>query len=302
MTDWASPKIDWDTNDVIGYADLNRIESNIAFLPEVMHKKIDGIGFKTDSASSIVSVFEGSCSSINGVPINFTTTFEKALTSWAVGNGPAFGGMASAVTLATNTWYYIFVIMNPANGTTEVMFDDNVSGTNVANGTYTEKRRVGSFKTGDSAGTLAEMYGIGDTTYINPTYESRVSTLVVNSVGVNDTYQNTTLTVGPSGNLGAALPALSVRAKLNLQIFNASVGLISNHLGVFTIPPFTNAGASFPAGEYCFSNGLGFIADGAPDVDIMVDSANQIQVALYHPSDIGSVYLRVRGFFDDRLI
>lgn len=305
---WTTPKENWVSSDGIDYPDLNRIESNTAAIRDATYRKVQGIGFKTDNAfvgqDGLISVFNGSCFSLNGVPIKFTTSFVKNLNSWTLGNGPTYGGMAPAVTVAANTWYYIFVIMNPVDGTTEVMFDDNISGTNISSGTYTEKRRVNSFKT-NAAGsygsfTVMEMYSIGDTTFINPVFASSTGTAISNSLPINNAYQNTTLVVGPAGSFGAALPALDVRAKLNVLIDDVDFGLVSNYLAVFTIPgTFVTGGV--PVGEYCYLKSASG-AVGALDVDIMVDTSNQIRVALYHPSNTGSVNIRVRGFFDDRRI
>ena len=304
MTDfWTAPKTNWNTNDVIAYTDLNRGEQNTKSLRDGVYRKVQGIGFSADNSvvgqDGVIHVYTGSCFSTDGFPINFSTAFQKNLNTWALGNGPTFGGMAPGVTVAAITWYYIFVIMDPATGNTEVMFDDNPSGTNVSNATYTKKRRVGSFKT-DLAGSyssflLAEMNSDGDHTFINA-YSSYSGTSFANSVGINNAYQLVTLSLG----LGLALPALNVKAKLNIvSSGNVHYGLIANYTVPFTIP--ANLFAVVLFGEFVFWNPITG-ATGTADIDFNIDSSNQLRLAMYEASGGGSVTVLVRGFYDERLI
>ena len=300
---WTTPKINWITSDGIGYEDLNRIEANISANRDANFRKVQGFGYKIDNSvggqDGVVTVFQGSCYSINGIPIKMISSIVKNLTTWAQGNGPTFGGMASAVTVAAITWYYIFVITDPTDGSTEIMFDDNPSGTNISSGTYTEKRLINAFKTalagGDGSFDLIEMYSIGDHTFINPTDLYGQGTIFNNSGGINNTYQTATLTLGP----GLALPALNLRADLNIISTDVDYGLISKRFIVFTIPG-TFISAGIPAGEFVFlRHGVG---KGMADLAIMVDSATRIELAMFEAAGGGSVEIRVRGFHDERLL
>ncbi len=150
---WTIPKIDWFTSDGIGYADLNRIEANVSANRDASFFRVQGFGFAvtnnlTAGQDGIIHVAKGSGYSADGIPIKMSAEFVKNLRSWTQGNGDTYGGMASAVTAAAHTWYYIFVIMDPTTGDTEIMFDDNIAGNNISSGTYTVKRFVNSFKTG----------------------------------------------------------------------------------------------------------------------------------------------------------
>lgn len=300
---WTTPKINWLTSDGIGYADLNRIEANISANRDANVRKVQGFGYAIDNSvvgeDGVVSVFPGSCYSENGMPIRMNNNHDKNLTLWAQGNGPAFGGMASAAVTAAITWYYTFVIMDPTDGSTEIMFDDNPSGTNISSGTYTEKRLIGAFKTalagGDGSFDLIEMYSIGDHTYIHASDIYVQGTIFNNSGGINNTYQTATLSLGP----GLALPALNVRADLNIISTDVDYGLISNLFGVFTIPG-TFISASVPSGEFVFMRyGVG---KGTADLAIMISSATQIKLAMFEAASGGSVEIRVRGFHDERLL
>jgi len=304
---WTTPKTNWLTSDGIGYEDLNRIEANISANRDGNFRKVQGFGFKIDNSivgqDGVITVFPGSCYSENGYPIRMNANYVKNLTTWVQGNGATFGGMASAVTVAAITWYYIFVIMNPIDGSTEIVFDDNPSGTNISSGTYTEKRRIGSFKTsivgGDGSYDLIEMYSIGDHTFINPNSLYAQGTIITAGGGSNNLYRNITLSLG----IGVATPALNVKADLNIISTNVSYGLISNYQSIFTIPAnFITAGV--PYGEFSFMEDAvsGGTVTKVIDLAIMIDPASQINFAHKTNTIAGDVEIRVRGFHDDRLI
>ena len=302
---WTTPKINWNTSDGIGYDDLNRIESNIKAIGVGTKRHIKGFGMTVSnsvpSQDGVITVYAGAGYTENGVPFQQpASSFTKNLNSWVPGNGSSYGGMAPAVTVAAITWYYIFAIVNPIDGTMEIMFDDNPSGTNISSGTYTDKRRVGCFKTNQAGSygsfTVMEMYAIDGTTYINPTYAYAQGTVFNNSAGINNAYQNSTLSLGP----GVALPALNVQAKLNVLVDDCDFGLISKYGSVFTIPsPFVSGGIY--KGEFIYINSA-FLEKGAIDAEIMTDTNAQIQLALYRSAGppYGSIEVRVRGFYDER--
>lgn len=304
---WTTPKVNWTTSDGIGYADLNRIEANISANRDANFRRVQGFGYTVDNSvvgkDGVITVFPGSCYSENDMPIRMNANFVKNLTTWVQGNGSGFGGMASAVTVAAYTWYYIFVIMDPTDGSTEIMFDDNVAGTNISSGTFTEKRRIGSFKTaaagGDGSFDLVEMYSTGDHTFINPnSADSAGGSSFAAGGGGDNAYQNATLSLTS----GVATPALDVKADLNILSENVSYGLISNYQGIFTIPVnFITGGV--PSGEYVHM--LETVSSGTrkqtADVSIMVDSASQIRLAHKIDTIAGTIEIRIRGFFDDRL-
>ena len=67
--------------------------------------------------------------------ILLSSTLVKRLdATWAegTGNGGLFNG--TAVPKATNTWYYLFAIVNTTTGATDAGFDSSVSGANVPSG------------------------------------------------------------------------------------------------------------------------------------------------------------------------
>ena len=304
---WTTPKTNWITSDGIGYADLNRIEANISANRDANFRKVQGFGYTVDntvaSEDGVVTILPGSCYTSGGVPIKMASNFVKNLTTWAQGNGSGFGGMASAVTVAAHTWYYAFVIMDPTDGSTEIMFDDNVAGTNVSSGTYTEKRFINSFKTGaaggDSSFDLVEMYSTGDRVVINPNSMYSARFLVyTNTSPNNDDYILQTLDSG--GAEGYALPAKAVLADLNLWLTAImTTGFFSTYTGVFTIPATMGGGGATPNAEMLFLSSTSGVRG---DFHLMIDASRQFKLAMYEPSGYtGTVNLAVRGFVDERL-
>lgn len=307
---WTIPKVNWIVNDGIGFSDLNRIEANISANRDANIRKLQGFGFAVNNfiggQDGVVTVLRGNGYSLNGFPIRMDTSHVKNLTTWAPGNGPTIGGMAAAVTVAAHTWYYIFLIMDPSDGSTEIMFDDNIAGTNVSSGIYTEKRFIHSFKTdaagGDGSFDLVGMFAIGDNVFINPD-SMYPATRGVNYTPTTNVYNLITLT---EGSRGLALPARDVKAVLNVVAEEGvdSVGLISAFGSHFSVPTnFINSGIK--TGEFVFQSTIptgGSTGGVSCDCDIMVPLNNKVNAALLYSSGTGDAIIAVRGFHDERLL
>jgi hypothetical protein len=303
---WTEPKKNWLTTDGIGYGDLNRIESNISANRDGNFRKVQGFGYEITNTvagyDGLIGVTVGSCYSENGMPIRMNVNFAKNLNLWAPGNGGTFGGMASGVVITANTWYYIFVIMNPVNGRVDIMIDDNTSGSHFSNGTFTEKRFVNSFKTAAAGGNgsfdIVEMYSTGDRVFINPNsmYAARKCKQYVSGVNANK-YELITLDSG--GIEGFALPEIAVKANLNIGAYGCNAfGLISSYSNVFTVPTVFNVILDYTA-EYLHKTST--IALHSVDLEIMIDASRQIYLA----RDSGSgayVDIAIRGYLDERLL
>jgi len=316
MADYfTTPKKNWVPSDGIGDEDLNRIEANIDATRYGARRGLTGFGFRVDNTGGTgydgsIVVFAGSGFSNNGVPFYKSAAHIKNLNTWAAGNGAAYGGMASAVTVAANTWYYIFIITNPTDGTTEVIFDDNTSGSNISDASYTEKRCVGAFKTraaGDQGSfDLCEMYSTdGQNVVINPDsmFTWRHLTFT-NSGGINDAYQTITLQETSPAE-GYALPGWDVMAQLNLEFTpHASattngIGLLSTYAGVFTTPGQLSGSPSY-SGELVFRQNNQSVVK-TYDFPFLVNSSGQLKLAMYEAVALGgAAKIAVRGYHYDR--
>lgn len=301
---WTAPKTNWAASDGIGYEDLNRIGANISANRDGNFRKVQGFGYTVDNSvvgqDGVVTILPGSCYSNNGFPIRMNANHVKNLTTWAAGNGPTVGGMAAAVTVAARTWYYAFVIMNPNDGSTEIMFDDNISGSNVSSGIYTEKRFIQSFKTGAAGGDgsfdLIEMYAIGDQVHINPDSMYTAARGIVPAGLLSDSYTGVTLTDGAAG---FALPARDVRANLNVNIDAGGFGLISSYGLHFTVPgSFIVSGIE--RGEFVHINPTAGGSKTSGDCDIMVPSTRTLYVGVELSGS--GLRIAVRGYHDERLL
>jgi len=304
---WETPKTDWVTSDGIGYADMNRIESNTLGVRNATVRKIQGGGYliynNVSGYDGIVAIQPLSCYSAGGFPIRQNTEFRKNLNTWALGSGDDKGGMASAVTPAGRTWYYIYAILNTSSGAIDFMFDDDPGGANIPVGTFDEKRYIGAFKTRDAGAEssffISEMYSIGDRTFINP--NDMVADRDIVYTNINNQYKLVSLSY--------VLPERLVLAQLNVYSeANKAIGFISNY-GGFTVP--SGIYASFPSrpplGEVIFTRDApvgatpNLLTCGG-DFPLMVDTDRQIYAALYDTGIIDKIYIGVRGWHDERLI
>lgn len=308
---WITPKTNWNTSDGIGYADLNRIESNILNVRNATVRKVQGFGYliynNVSGYDGIVAIQSGSCYSSDGFPIYQTTEFRKNLNTWVLGSGNDKGGMASAVTPASETWYYIYAILNSSTGAIDFMFDDDPDGVNIPAGTFNKKRYIGAFKTAaagaESSFYIHEMYAIGDNTFINPSdmYTGRelhfdqFSTPTLN----NNAY---CLAVLNEASKGFALPARLVRARLNAYTdADDAIGFISNY-GGFTVPANLYSVSEYTAEVLSNLHSGGSNFNGVLDFDIMVNIDRKLNIAYRDTSANKAIWIAIRGFHDERLI
>ena len=141
---WENPKINWTTNDVIGTADLNRIEKNIN------HRRgyIDGFILTHLPGSYFVGISGGMINIGDKTYHTNTPTTKSIGAPWEA--GPAVAGRTAGVALTANTWYHVFLLGSPLDGIVDIAFDNSPLGTNIAVDAaiiaagYTDYRRIGS--------------------------------------------------------------------------------------------------------------------------------------------------------------
>jgi len=308
---WTAPKTDWDSNDGIGYEDLNRIEANVSANRDANFRRVQGFGYTMDNTGGtgydgVLTILPGSAYSSDGFPIRQDTNIVKNLTSWVQGSGADKGGVASAVTVAAYTWYYIFAILDPVTGNVEIMIDDNPSGTNVSSGIYTKKRYINCFKTaaaGDQGSfDICESWSTGDRVYINPD-SSLPTTRGVTDDLVNNSYGSISLQESP---YGYATPARDVRADINITGDHDiwAIGIYSSFGGHYSVPSnFQNGGildGEVVAAHNYFSGNTPDSGEVSLYGSIMIPAARTINVAIMTLS-AGDITIRVPGFYDDRL-
>jgi len=305
MPAWSTPKTNWVDPDGFGSADANRIEQNTSDLRDATFRRVQGFGYTTDAGGvNYIKVLPGSCFTSAGVPLNFTSGGIKNLTAHQLGFGTSKGGMAPGVTVAANTWYYVFALGNSTTSDVEIMFDDNPAGSNVTLTNYPHVRYINSFKT-DASSNVCEMYSTGDDVRINP-----YSMFTTRGV----TYNNSALLENlnhviqfTAGAEGFALPAREVEAFLEIRagllISWGFTSLIPGATGgnAFTLNPVFFDGTEYNAE---FRGGMDSGINAETDtLRIMVNSSRTIGLGMTgNPANLGSVKLAVMGYKDLREI
>lgn len=146
-------------------------------------------------------------SSDDSVTIPLGTALTKRIDAvWASGTGN--GGLPSAVSLSSNTWYHVFIIANDGATTVDVGFDTDLSATNLlSDSSLTKYRRIGSILT-DASSNISEFRQIGDYFYWGvPTQDysdtslstSRISVAIKTPVDIKTIAMVALRTVGAGG-------------------------------------------------------------------------------------------------------
>lgn len=109
-------------------------------------KYITGLNWVYVSTTSF-KIETGEClDSTNAKLLTLSSDFTKTLSTFATGSGN--GGLATGLTLAANTKYFVFLVNNGTNS--DIMFDTSSTGANIP-GTWTYKRFLTVFTTNASS-------------------------------------------------------------------------------------------------------------------------------------------------------
>jgi len=141
---WVSPVTTWAAMDGIAYTDLNRIEGNTDYLKDNQDAVITLIsriyGLHTHIRKAVGPVYNYSYIAITpgrvaiGSPSIYTaesnSLFTKDITSnWAAGTGN--GGFPSGLSLAVDTVYKVFLIVDTDTDTVDFGFDTSATAANL---------------------------------------------------------------------------------------------------------------------------------------------------------------------------
>jgi hypothetical protein len=158
---------------------------------------LSGLTLSTAGSSSSFGIAAGvATDSANTGMMSLASSYTKTTGAWAVGSG---NGALDTGTIASNTWYHIFLIKRPDTGVVDVLISTSaVSPTLPAN--YTLARRVGSMKTdGSSQWTKFSQSGDG---FLWDTRQ-----LDLSSAATSSTASNLTFSV-PTGVVVSALASI----------------------------------------------------------------------------------------------
>ena len=111
-----------------------------------------GLSNATDTAHDITVAVGEVRDNANAVDIVLASAMTKRIdATWASGSGN--GGLASGVSIATNTWYHVHAIV--VSGSVDIGFDTSITAANlVANNSASAFRRIGAVLTDGSANIL----------------------------------------------------------------------------------------------------------------------------------------------------
>lgn len=106
----------------------------------------------TDDAVNDIDISAGIArDTTNTVSMRLTSTFTKRIDDdWTIGTGN--GGFPSTLTLAINTWYFVFLLSNSDGSSIDAGFDTSTTAANLlADSGFTLYRRLGAIRTNGSS-------------------------------------------------------------------------------------------------------------------------------------------------------
>jgi hypothetical protein len=231
---------------------------------------IYGMELFPTSTTALEIARAGSCSDSTGTTtISLSSTFHKTTGgAWAAGNGS--NGMGNGLTIANNTWYHVFAIIN--GGSPDMYYDTDPGAANAPAGT-TAFRRIFSFKTGGSANILPFFQNEDEVTWNTPITEINASTITTTTTNTITTLNGCPPGVDTKGKfwltaaynttpdtiyiVGGGITPQATSAPYGFKV-NASGGPFSHYLELST-----------PQGQ---ANGLG-ICSAAADATVTLVTA-----------------------------
>jgi hypothetical protein len=143
--DVTFPASEWAAGTVTALGAGLGIASDI--LNVVLSGYIGGLNLTVATTSTLTAALGSAMASNNAAMMTLASGLTKSTSgAWVAGNNQ--DGMGAGLTIANNTWYHVFLIVNGSN--TDIYFDTSVTAANAPAGTSLT-RRIGSFLTNGSA-------------------------------------------------------------------------------------------------------------------------------------------------------
>ena len=237
-----------------------------------------GLSNATDTAHDITVAVGEVRDNANAVDIVLASAMTKRIdATWASGSGN--GGLASGVSIATNTWYHVHAIV--VSGSVDIGFDTSVTAANlVANNSASAFRRIGAVLT-DGSSNILNFIQDGDE-FI---FKAQIVNINATAIGTSRVTQAVSTPLG-----------VQTRAILGLvgQVAssNSGVRVTLTHPDVTDATP-TNQNAN-NAGENS-SNNNGTFAGGTHIV--LTNTSSQIAIRQDFDS---TVSMNTNGYYDRR--
>ncbi len=246
---------------------------------------LGGLVLSNDSGTpnTVIDISAGAATSDDGTVIMPLAAFTKSTGStFTVGSG---NGCLDIGTVASSTWYHVFVIERTDTGNVDVLCSTSASPTFPTN--YTVKRRVGSFKTDGSSNILAFLQVGNAFLWVTPVLDINTSTL-----GASAALQT----------LGSVPPGVNVQPICRVSVSNAAAARVlltsaaaggESDQAPDTVDPFSTA----PGWD--FDQTTSTIAQGTKNADcpfLVTDTSQRIRARASAAST--TLAIVTRGYID----
>lgn len=240
----------------------------------VIQNYLTGLTLSTGGGSQIFGVAAGQATdSGNSEYMNLNSAFTKTYAAWATGTG---NGSLDTGTVATNTWYHVYLIKSLSLGLTDILISlSATSPTMPAN--YTLKRRIGSMRT-EATPVWIKFTQDGD--------EFLWDAAVVSVGGFTGSTaaQTATLTVPSGVKVNAIIGTGGVAAGgADSRFYVSSFDKADEAAGTSTF----NAGSAGAAGDQVWAQ-----------LEVRTNTSSQVRYRLFNGS--GSAYINTHGWTDTR--
>lgn len=179
---------------------------------------LSGLELSTAGSSATFAVATGAATdSTNADFMKLTSALSKTTSAWSAGTG---GGALDTSSIATSTWYHVWLIKRPDTGAVDVLVSLSASAPTMPT-YYTLKRRIGAMKT-DGSSQWTAFTQVGDNFIW--------SAAVQESSGIATTASRVSKTLSgvPTGIVVAALFRASVNAASGVGMLFTALGIESD--------------------------------------------------------------------------
>jgi hypothetical protein len=281
-TAWANDEIAaqavrYDAAQSLSDAQKTQARSNIA---AALAGHLVGLTLSTAGSSATFSVAAGSAADSTGVDLmRLASALSKTTSAWAAGSG---NGALDTGSISASSWYWTFLIKNPANQAVDVLITKAVAGSvpapTLPTG-FTLFRYIGSLKTNASSQWVS-----------------------FKQVGDSFLWATQVLDVGGSTAYGVNVTATTISVPLGVNVDAMIAGAVSGTVAMAAmllsspLVPQVNGSTSafhsafiYTAGQFGFCN-----------VRVLTNTSGQVNISVSAASPAISVYLNTFGWVDRR--
>jgi len=237
-----------------------------------------GLSNATDTAHDITVAVGEVRDNANAVDIVLASAMTKRIdATWASGSGN--GGLASGVSIATNTWYHVHAIV--VSGSVDIGFDTSITAANlVANNSASAFRRIGAVLT-DGSSNILNFIQDGDE-FI---FKAQITNVSNTSLGTSRVLQTVSAPLG-------------VETRAILGIIAKVVGSNAQIQFTVTHPNVTDAAATQDNANNAGENSSG--ANGTWAAGTHIVRTNTSSQVAFRQSFNGTDYINTNGYYDRR--